>query len=119
MRRARIPHDQISRIRGHLLPLAPALLEPLHPGVREAEPFRRPGWDALLVDEDLVEFLRDVVAAFANDEAAVVGAVGEEVHETLEAAEAGLEGVLVLMGPGDVGGEVGAAGCGQWGVSVG
>jgi len=35
----------------------------------------------------------------ANDEATVVVPVGEEVDETLQAAEARLLGVLVLVGP--------------------
>ena len=45
-------------------------------------------------------------AYLANDETAVVIPIGEEVDETLQAAEAGLLGVLVLMRPGGVAFEV-------------
>lgn len=47
--------------------------------------------------------------AAADDQAAVGGAVGEQVDEPLEAAEVGLLGVLVLVWPGLVWGEIGAA----------
>ena len=45
-------------------------------------------------------------AYLANDEAAVVVSIGEEVDEALEAAEARLLRVLVLMRPGGVAFEV-------------
>lgn len=45
-------------------------------------------------------------AYFADDEAAVVVPIGEEVDETLQAAEARLLGVLVLVRPGCVAFEV-------------
>jgi len=43
-----------------------------------------------------VELLREEVCALADDESAVLGSVGEKVDETLKAAEAGLERILVL-----------------------
>jgi hypothetical protein len=46
------------------------------------------------------------VCALADDEAAVLGTVGEKVDETLKTAEAGLQRILVLVSPGLVGLEV-------------
>jgi hypothetical protein len=47
-----------------------------------------------------------VQAYFANDETTVLVPIREKVDETLQAAEAGLLGVLVLMRPGGVAFEV-------------
>lgn len=105
---ARVPDQQIARLGAELLPLAAVLLEPLHAAVGEAVPFGGPGGDALFVGHVAVEFFGDEVAALADDETAVVRAVGEQVHETLHAAEAVLLGVLVLVRPGLVGGDIGA-----------
>lgn len=49
------------------------------------------------------------MGAAADDQTAVVGAVGEKVDQALEAAEVRLLGVLILMRPRLVWGEVGAA----------
>jgi hypothetical protein len=43
-----------------------------------------------------VELLRKEVCALADNEAAILGTVGEEVDETLKTAEACLQWVLVL-----------------------
>jgi hypothetical protein len=83
--------------------------EPLHSVLGVPVPLGSPGRDALFVGHITVEFFRKEVCAAADNETAIFGAVGKQVDETLEAAEAGLEGVLVLVGPGLVRGEVGAA----------
>jgi len=83
--------------------------EPLHPRLGVAIPLGIPGWNGRFPSHFLVELFAEEVGAFANDEAAIVGPVWEEVHETLEAAEARFGRVLVLMGPGDVLGEIGPA----------
>jgi hypothetical protein len=44
-----------------------------------------------------VELLRELGAAFADDETSVLRTVGQEVDEALEAAEARLEGILVFI----------------------
>lgn len=106
---ARIPDEQVARFGAELLPLAAMVLEPLHAAVGESIPLGGPGGDALFIGHVAVEFFGDEVAALADDEAAVVGAVREQVHETLHAAETVLLGVLVLVRPGLVGGDIGAA----------
>lgn len=55
-----------------------------------------------------MKVFREKVRAFADYEAAIVGAVREKVDETLEAAEAWLLRILILMWPGLVLGEIGA-----------
>jgi hypothetical protein len=57
-----------------------------------------------------VELLAQEVSTLADNQATIVGAVGEQVHKALEAAEAGTLRVLVLVRPGLVGGEVLAVG---------
>ena len=106
---ARVPDEQVAGLGTELLPLAAVVLEPLHAAVGEAVPFGGPGGDALFVGHVAVEFFGDEVAALADNEAAVVRAVGKQIHETLHAAEAVLLGVLVLVRPGLVGGDIGAA----------
>lgn len=63
-----------------------------------------------LVGKLSVELFRKKMCAFADDEAAVVGTVGEQIHEALEAAEAGFLRVLVLVSPWLVWGKVSAVG---------
>lgn len=46
------------------------------------------------------------MGAFADDQASIVGSVGEQVDEALETAESWLQWVLVLMWPGRVGRKV-------------
>jgi hypothetical protein len=83
--------------------------EPLHSVLGVPVPLGRPGRDTLFIGHVAVEVFREEVCAAADNETAIFGTVGEQVDETLEAAEAGLGGVLVLVGPGLVRGEVGAA----------
>lgn len=109
VRSTRVPEQQVTRLGAELLPLAATVLQPLHAPLGEAVPLGGPGGDALLVSHVAVEFFGDEVAALTDDETTVVGAVGEQVHETLHAAEAVLLGVLVLVRPGLVGGNIGAA----------
>lgn len=109
VRRARVPDEQVAGLGADFEPLAALFLEPLHAGGGEAVPFGRPGGDAWLGGHFLVELGGEEVCARADDEAAVVGAVGEEVDEALETAEVGLCWVLVLVWPGLVGWEVCAA----------
>lgn len=106
---ARVPKQEIAWLGADLLPLAAAVFEPLHASVGEAVPLWGPGGNALFVGHVAVEFFGDEVSALADDQAAVLGAVGEQVHETLHAAEAVLLGILVLMRPGLVGGKIGTA----------
>lgn len=53
------------------------------------------------------------MCSLADDKSTVLGSVGEEVDKTLKTAEAGLEGVLVLVSPGLVGLEIFAVGEGE------
>ena len=69
--------------------------EPLPAGLGVAVPFVGPGWDLLLVLHLFVELLRQLGATLADDQASVFRAVGKEVDEALQAAEAGLERILV------------------------
>lgn len=79
MRRPRVPKQQIAGLSAQLDPLASLSLQPLHTRVFEAVPLWRPGRDAFFVLEDFVVFRRELMAPAADDEAAVVGAVGEDV----------------------------------------
>jgi hypothetical protein len=83
--------------------------EPLHSVLGVAVPLGRPGRDTLFIGHVAVEIFREEVCTAADDETAIFGAVGKQVDETLEAAEARLGRVLVLVGPRLVRGEVGAA----------
>ena len=53
------------------------------------------------------------MGALADDQSAVLWAVGQKVDKTLEAAEARLLGVLILVGPRLVGLEIFAVGEGE------
>jgi hypothetical protein len=46
-----------------------------------------------------VELLGEKVSALADDQSTVLGTVGQKVDKALEAAEARLLGVLILVGP--------------------
>lgn len=109
VRSARVPDQQVTRLGAELLPLTAVVLQPLHAAVGEAVPLGGPGGDALFVGHVAVEFFGNEVAALADDETAVVGTVGEQVYETLHAAEAMLLRALVLVWPGLVRGDIGAA----------
>ena len=112
MRGAGVPEEEIAWFRADLDPLAVAVREPFHACLGEPVPFGRPGGDALLSANYrvTVEFVGEKMRAAADDQTAVVGAVWEEVDESLEAAKVGLVGVLVLVWPGFVWWKVGAAG---------
>ena len=53
------------------------------------------------------------MSALADDQSAVLGTIGQKVDKALEAAEARLLGVLILVGPGLVGLEIFAVGEGE------
>jgi len=91
-----VPDNEVAGLHAHLLPLAASVRKPLQSSLGEAVPFLGPSPNLGLVDELLVELLREEVCALADDESAVLGSVGEKVDETLKAAEAGLERILVL-----------------------
>jgi hypothetical protein len=129
---SRVPEEEVTGLGAQLLPGAAVVGEPLHAGLGVAVPFVGPGWDPLLVLHRFVELLGELGAAFADDETAVFGAVGQKIDQTLQAAEAGLEGVLghsvsecpsnhaasresdlVLVRPWYVLGDVGSAGSGM------
>jgi hypothetical protein len=97
VRRPRVPQEEVTRLSTQLLPGAAVVGEPFHAGFSVAVPFVGPGWDPLLVLHRFVELLRELGAAFADDETSVLRTVGQEVDEALEAAEARLEGILVLI----------------------
>jgi len=80
--------------------------EPFHAILSVAEPFVGPGGDPRLVLHLFVELLGKLGSAFADDEATVFRAVGQEVDKALQAAEAGLERILVLVRPWNVLGDV-------------
>lgn len=87
VRGAAVPDDEVARVRAHFDPLQPVGGEPGHAGVGEAVPLGSPGGDAGFGGESGVgvEGGGEAVPAFADDEAAVEGAVGVEVYEALEA----------------------------------
>jgi hypothetical protein len=96
---AAVPDDEIARLHAHFLPHAAFVREPLESSLRETVPLLCPSPDLGLVDELLVELLREQVSALADDQSAVVWSIGQEVDKALEAAEAGLCRVLILVGP--------------------
>lgn len=60
-----------------------------------------------------MELLGEQVSALADDQSAVLRAVGQKVDEALEAAEARLLGVLILVSPRLVGLEIFTVGEGK------
>jgi len=60
-----------------------------------------------------VELLGEQVGALADDQSTILRTVGQKVDKTLEAAEARLLGVLILVGPRLVGLEIFAVGEGE------
>lgn len=111
VRRARVPDDEIARIRLDLDPFAAVVAQPLHALIGEAVPLLGPRGDAVLGAADVVvELLAQEVRALGHDEPAVVGPVGQQVDEALEAAEARAVRILVLVRPRLVGLEVRAVG---------
>lgn len=108
---SRIPKKKVTGLSGHLDPLETFLLKPLHAVVGKAIPLRVPGGDVLVTlllreTDLLVELLADEVATLENNETAVVGSIGKDVDQTLQAAEAVFRGVLVLVRPRRVGCQV-------------
>lgn len=79
VRRPTVPEHEISGLRAHLDPFAAVARQPFQPGGREAVPFRVPRRDGRLPRHLLVELYAEFVPASADDQAAVVGAVGEEI----------------------------------------
>ena len=71
-----VPDDQVARFDADLFPLQAVVLEPFHAVLSEPEPLFRPGGDTWLVGHLAVELLRELVAAFAHDEATIVGSTG-------------------------------------------
>ena len=57
-----------------------------------------------------MEFLGEEVSALADNQSTVLGTVGQKVDKTLEAAEARLQRILILVGPWLVGLEIFAIG---------
>ena len=107
MWRPAIPHNEVTRLSTNLLPLEAAALEPLHAGVGEAVPLLGPRPHLLLLVRELaVELLAGQVRALADDQAAVVGPIAQHVEQALQAAEAGLARVLVLVRPRRVRGHI-------------
>jgi len=94
-----IPYQQVAGLSAYLLPLVTLRLQPCLAGLGIAEPLWGPGRNAWLVDELLVEVLGGHVSAFADDEAAVIWSIGQQVDQTLQTSEAWLQRVLVLMWP--------------------
>jgi hypothetical protein len=105
----RIPEKKVARLSAKLLPSQALVCKPLHAVLGESEPFVGPGWDFWLILHLLVELLGKSVSALADDETSVLGAVWQQVHETLQTAEARLEGILILVRPWDVFGDIGTA----------
>jgi hypothetical protein len=117
MRESRIPDDEISRFGTDFEPFAALFGKPFHSGFFEAVPFVGPLGDSFFGGELLVVFFAEEVGSFADDQATVIGSVGEEIDETnisagyedavpLKATEAGFFGVLILVRPRFVGGEI-------------
>lgn len=110
---AAIPNQQVSWLCRHLNPLEALLFQPLHTIFGVSEPLWCPGRNAGLVFHGGMELIGEEVTTGANDQTAIVRAIGEQVDEALEAAEARLIRVLILVGPRLVGGKIGAAGEGE------
>jgi hypothetical protein len=102
----RVPKKEVTRLGAKLLPLQALVLEPLHTVLGEAEPLVSPGWDLGLIFHGLVELLGDSVSALADDETAVLGTVRQKIDQALQAAETRLKGVLILVRPGNILGNV-------------
>jgi hypothetical protein len=109
VRGARVPDEEVTRLRTDFLPLAAVVLEPLHSSFGVSVPFGCPGGNAFFVGHITVEFLGEEMSTRADNEATVIWAVGEEVDQALQATEAGLGRVLVLVWPWFVGREVSTA----------
>lgn len=106
MRRPRVPNNQITWFGAYFFPFEAVVGKPFHPVVGEAEPFWCPSGDAWFVGHFTMELFRQDMASFTDYEPTVVGAARVQIYEALEAAETGLGGVLVLVWPGFVLGEV-------------
>lgn len=101
MRSARVPDDKISRSRIDFFPFAALVLQPLHTLSGKAVPLVSPSPDLVrLILKILVELLTEKMCTLANDQTTVFITVREDIDQALETAEAGVLGVLVLMGPG-------------------
>ena len=98
----RVPDEKVTWLGADFLPLATFLFEPLYSILGKAVPFRSPGWNSLLVDELLVEFLRQKMAASAHNQSTVICSIWQQVHKTLQAPESWLRWILILMRPGRV-----------------
>jgi hypothetical protein len=104
----RVPQKKITWFGRDLLPCASTILKPLHATLRETVPFRGPGRNSLFVRHVAVEFFGEEVTTAANNETTIIRSIGEQVHKALHAAETVLLGILVLVRPGLVGGNIGA-----------
>jgi len=110
MRCPGIPNDEITRSSLDLDPFEPLALEPLDAGLGEPVPLVGPLPNTGLLGKLLVELFTQEVSSLGHDQSAVIGTVGQEVDESLQASETRSIGVLVLMRPGSVGLEIFTAG---------
>lgn len=89
VRRPAVPQEQVARLNTCFYPFASFVLKPLHALGRETIPLVSPGPNAVrLVLKGLVKLLAQQVRTLAGNETAVLGIVGENVYDALEAAEA-------------------------------
>lgn len=79
-----IPDDQVAWFDTDLFPFQSVVFEPFHAVLGESEPFFSPGGDTWLVGHLAVELFGELVSAFADDEAAIVGPTGVQVYQALE-----------------------------------
>lgn len=107
VRAAAVPDEKVAWLCVELLPLAAFVLEPFHTPLREAVPFLGPGPNLIrLVLEFLVELFAKSVRTLADDQAAVIRPIWEKVNKSLETSEPRSLGILILVWPGLVVGQV-------------
>jgi hypothetical protein len=90
VRGARVPNQKVTGLSTHFFPRATVVFEPLHSSFSVSVPFGCPSGNALFVSHITVEFLGEEMGTGADNKTTVIGAVGEEVDQALEATEARL-----------------------------
>lgn len=71
-----IPQQKVTRLRADLLPGATVVVKPLHAVFGIAVPLIGPSWDLFLIFHVLVELLGELSAAFTDDKATILRAIG-------------------------------------------
>jgi hypothetical protein len=103
---ATLTKNEVTRLSVDLDPFITSIGQPLETSLLEQVHLVCPSEFTMFVSEDIVVLLTDLVTSLQDQEATIFRAVGQEVDETLYAAQTTTFRVLILVRPGSIGGKI-------------